>query len=118
MVPKEGLRKAAAGQCQTHGRELLDTFRRRQDRMHMRQAARLNGIKSPTLVLEKVYMLLRESDGSDMRILGACSAGATVPDILRSEVSIHGPLVRRHSPIVSEAGREGTNKFHPVVGSL
>lgn len=54
-----------------------------------------------------------------MRILGACSARATVPDILRSEVSIHGPLVRRHSPVVSEAaaGREGTT-FHPVVGSL
>lgn len=65
MVPEEGLRKAAAGQCQTHGREVLDTFRRRQDRMHMRQAARLNGIKSPTLVLEKVYIVTRESDGSN-----------------------------------------------------
>lgn len=63
MVPEEGLRKAAAGQCQTHGRELLDTFRRRQDRM--RQGARLDGTKSPTLVLEKVYIVTRESDGSN-----------------------------------------------------
>lgn len=55
--PEEGLRKTAAGQRQIHGRELLDTFRRRQNRMRMRQGARLDGTKSPTLVLEKVYIL-------------------------------------------------------------
>lgn len=96
MVPEEGLRKAAAGQCQTHGREVLDTFRRRQNRMRMRQGARLDGTKSPTLVLEKVYIVTRESDSSNavlerqyptfsgVKFLSmARSSGGTVPSCQR-----------------------------------
>lgn len=106
MVPEEGLRKAAAGQCQTHGRE-LDTFRRRQDRMRMRQGARLDGTKPPTLVLEKVYYLPGESDGSNAVLerqyptfsgvkflLVARSSGGTVPSCQRRVVKAPTSSIR------------------------